>query len=128
MDTLGGQFIQQLVLIILALGFFLVFLFGILLQNLLSIGQRSFQFAGGIAGLGGVCLVHNNREPLIAGTHFFINNRELLEGGDDDACPGLDGLPKLLGISVALAISSLIYTGLFSIAIYPLFTFPILIT
>ena len=47
-------------------------------------------------------LVHNNRKPLIAGAHFFADNRELLEGSDDDTRPGLNGLPELLGVLVDL--------------------------
>ena len=102
MNPLGSQFIQQLVLIVLAFGFLLILLFGVLLQNFLGIGQRPFQLAGGVTGLGGVRLVHNDRKPLIAGAHFFINNRELLEGGNDDTRPGLDGLTELLGVLVDL--------------------------
>lgn len=51
MDTLGGQFIQQLVLIVLALGLLLILLLSVLLQNFLGIGQRPFQLAGGVADL-----------------------------------------------------------------------------
>ena len=100
MNPLGGQFIQQLVLVVLALGLLFIFLLGILLKNFLGIGQRPFQFTGGVAGLGGVGLVHNNRKPLAAGAHFFVDDRELLEGGNNDACPGLNGLPELLGVLV----------------------------
>ena len=100
MNPLGSQFIQQLVLIVLALGFLLVLLFGVLLQNFLGIGQRPFQLAGSVAGLGGMGLVHNNRKPLISGAHFLIDDRELLEGSNNDARPGLDGLPELLGVLV----------------------------
>ena len=102
MDTLCGQLIQQLVLIVLALGFLLVLLLGILLQNFLGIGQRPFQLAGGVAGLGGMGLVHNDRKTLVAGAHFFVDDRELLEGGNDDSRPGLDGLAELLGVLVDL--------------------------
>ena len=102
MDTLSGQFIQQLVLIVLALGLLLILLLSILLQNSLGIGQRPFQLTGGIAGLGRMGLVHNDRKPLIAGAHFFVDDRELLQGSDDDARPGLDGLPELLGVFVDL--------------------------
>ena len=102
MDTLGGQFIQQLVLIVLALGFLFILLLGILLQHFLGVGQRPFQLAGSVAGLGGMGLVHNDRKPLVAGAHFFVDDRELLESGDDDARPGLDGLTELLGVFVDL--------------------------
>ena len=102
MNTLGGQFIQQLVLIILTLGFFLVLLFGVLLKNLIGVCQGTLQLTGGVAGLGGVCLVHNDRKPLVAGANFFINNRELLKSGNDDACPCLDSLSELLGVLVNL--------------------------
>ena len=101
-DPLGSQFIQQLVLIVLALGFLLILLFGVLLQNFLGIGQRPLQLAGGVTGLGGMGLVHNDRKPLIAGAHFLIDDRELLEGSNNDARPGLDGLPELLGVLVNL--------------------------
>ena len=100
MDTLGGQFIQQLVLIVFPLGFLLVLLFGVLFQNFLGIGQRPLQLAGGVAGLGRMGLVHNDSKPLIAGAHFFVDDRELLESGNDDPRPGLDGLPELLGVLV----------------------------
>ena len=102
MNPLGSQFIQQLVLIVFALGFLFILLLGILLQHFLGVGQRPFQLAGGVAGLGGVGLVHNDRKPLIAGAHFFVDNRELLEGSDDDTRPGLNGLPELLGVLVDL--------------------------
>ena len=101
-DTLSGQFIQQLVLIVLALGLLLILLFGVLLQNFLGIGQRPLQFTSGITGLGGMGLVHNDRKPLVARAHFFVDDRELLEGGDDDSRPGLDGLAELLGVLVDL--------------------------
>lgn len=100
MDALGSQLIQQLVLAVFALFLFLIFLSGVLLQNFLGIGQRPLQLPGGVAGLGGVGLVHNDRKPLVAGAHLFVNHRELLESGDDDAGPSFDGLPELLGILV----------------------------
>ena len=101
-NTLSGQFIQQLVLIVLALGLLLILLLGVLLQNSLSISQRPFQFAGGVAGLGRMSLVHDDRKPLIAGAYFSVDDRELLKGGDYDARSGLYGLTELLGVLVDL--------------------------
>ena len=78
MDALGGQLVQQPVLVVLALGFLLVFLFGVLLQDLLGVRQRPFQLPGSVAGLGGMGLIHDDRKPLVAGAHLLVDDRELL--------------------------------------------------
>ena len=46
--------------------------------------------------------VHNDCKSLIARAHFFVDNRKLLKGGDDNTRPGFDGLPELLGVLVDL--------------------------
>ncbi len=32
--------------------------------------------------------------------YLFVDDRELLKGGDDDACAGVDGIAKLFGVFV----------------------------
>ena len=93
LGALGRQLIQKLVLIILP-GFFRCGFFGgVFLQNFIGVCQCPLEFAGSIAGLGRMGLIHNDGKPLIPGTHFLVNHRELLQSCDDNACSVVDGIP-----------------------------------
>ena len=97
MPPLNGHFPHQAVVRV-QLFFGLALDLGVFPQSVLGIRKGGFQFQSRAAGLGGMSLVHDNRKvPSRHLIHFLIDDRELLQGGDDNAHAAVDGVPQVLG-------------------------------
>ena len=97
MPPLNGHFPHQAVVWV-QLFFGLALDLGVFPQSILGIRKGGFQFQSRAAGLGGMGLVYDNRKvPSCYFIHFLIDDRELLQGGDDNAHTAVDGVPQVLG-------------------------------
>ena len=97
MPPLNGHFPHQAVVRV-QLFFGLALDLSVFPQSVLGIRKGGFQFQSRAAGLGGMSLVHDNRKvPSRHLIHFLIDDRELLQGGDDNAHTAVDGIPQVLG-------------------------------
>ena len=96
----GGQFLHQCILRVdLVLRF--AFQLGIFPQRVLGVGKGGFQLQSRGAGLGGVRFVDDDGIVLPGGlVYLSIDDRELLQRGDDDACAVVDGIPQVAGVFV----------------------------
>ena len=75
--------------------------FGILPQRFLGIGQRGFQLQGGSSGLRRMRLIHDDGVvPAPCGVHLLIDDRELLQRGDDNARPRIERVPQIPAVFV----------------------------
>ncbi|GFI05172.1 hypothetical protein IMSAGC005_04026 [Lachnospiraceae bacterium] len=77
--------------------FGLAFELSILLQGIFDICKSGFKFHGTLTGLTGVRLVHNDGKVL-SGSIFYliIDDRELLQCGDDDTLAIVDRIFQIL--------------------------------
>ena len=70
----------------------------ILPQGFLCIRQRRFQLEGRVSSLGRMGLVHDHSiVPSRSLIHLLIDNRKLLQGGNDNPNPSIQCVPQSLG-------------------------------
>ena len=94
--ALAQDFLHQLVLGIVGFGVQFLLL-GVLLQRGTGVRQRSFHLGGSTASLRRVSLVDDDTvAAALIMNHLAINHGELLQRGDDDASPGIDGVLQVL--------------------------------
>ena len=100
MPSVGGQFLHQRILRVdLVLRFALQL--GIFPQRVLGVGKGGFQALRQRCRSGGVRFVDDNGIVLPGGlVYLSIDDRELLQRGDDDACAVVDGIPQITGVFV----------------------------
>ena len=94
MPSMRNHFTHQTVIFIQQLFFGFSFQFRILFQRVRHIGKGSFQFHGRRTRLGRMGFIHDNGKSLIRCIiHFFIDNREFLQGCDNDSLSGVQCVP-----------------------------------
>ena len=93
LDEVADQLILRINFI-----FCLAFNFSIFLEGGFCISESGFQLHGGCAGLAGMGFINDHSEVAPGCLfHFLIDDRELLQRGDDDSDAVIDGIFQVLG-------------------------------
>ena len=98
MTAMGNHFLHQPVFVIQKFLFGFAFQLSIFFEGIRLIGQSHLHLHSRTAGLGRMSLIHANGEPLSSCVlDSLIYHWELLQRGDDNPLPGIDGFFEVLG-------------------------------